>query len=327
MNKDNYLRSIDYLRVSITDKCNFRCVYCMPEEGIQLKNHHEILRLEEFLRIIKVAAGLGVKKIRLTGGEPLVRKGVVDFISKIKEIPGIEDIALTTNGALLADMAGALKKAGLNRINISLDTLVEEKFTQITRVGSLATVMKGIEKALAVGFEPVKLNVVVIAGFNFDEVLNFVALTKDKPLHVRFIELMPIGETDEWDKKKYISAGEILDIVKQEYQVVNSTGIKGAGPAKYMSIPGHLGSIGFITAMSNHFCNQCNRMRLTSEGKLRPCLHGDQELDLKALLRSNCSDQQLAKVIVKAIKEKPLQHRLKEKELSPREKMMFQIGG
>ncbi|MBS4026299.1 MAG: GTP 3',8-cyclase MoaA, partial [Clostridia bacterium] len=284
-------------------------------------------RLEEFLRIIKVAAGLGVKKIRLTGGEPLVRKGVVDFISKIKEIPGIEDIALTTNGALLADMAGALKKAGLNRINISLDTLVEEKFTQITRVGSLATVMKGIEKALAVGFEPVKLNVVVIAGFNFDEVLNFVALTKDKPLHVRFIELMPIGETDEWDKKKYISAGEILDIVKQEYQVVNSTGIKGAGPAKYMSIPGHLGSIGFITAMSNHFCNQCNRMRLTSEGKLRPCLHGDQELDLKALLRSNCSDQQLAKVIVKAIKEKPLQHRLKEKELSPREKMMFQIGG
>jgi cyclic pyranopterin phosphate synthase len=299
----------------------------MPEEGIQLKNHHEILRLEEFLRIIKVAAGLGVKKIRLTGGEPLVRKGVVDFISKIKEIPGIEDIALTTNGALLADMAGALKKAGLNRINISLDTLVEEKFTQITRVGSLATVMKGIEKALAVGFEPVKLNVVVIAGFNFDEVLNFVALTKDKPLHVRFIELMPIGETDEWDKKKYISAGEILDIVKQEYQVVNSTGIKGAGPAKYMSIPGHLGSIGFITAMSNHFCNQCNRMRLTSEGKLRPCLHGDQELDLKALLRSNCSDQQLAKVIVKAIKEKPLQHRLKEKELSPREKMMFQIGG
>jgi cyclic pyranopterin phosphate synthase len=327
MNKDNYLRSIDYLRVSITDKCNFRCVYCMPEEGIQLKNHHEILRLEEFLRIIKAAAGLGVKKIRLTGGEPLVRKGVVDFISKIKEIPGIEDIALTTNGALLADMAEALKKAGLNRINISLDTLVEEKFTQITRLGSLTTVMKGIEKAMAVGFEPVKLNVVIIAGFNFNEVLDFVALTKDKPLHVRFIELMPIGETGEWDKKKYISAGEILGIVKQEYQVVYSTGIKGAGPAKYMSIPGHLGSIGFITAMSNHFCNQCNRMRLTSEGKLRPCLHGEQELDLKTLLRGNCSDQQLAEVIVKAIKDKPLQHRLKEKELSPGEKMMFQIGG
>jgi cyclic pyranopterin phosphate synthase len=327
MNKDNFWRNIDYLRVSITDKCNFRCVYCMPEEGIQLKNHHDILRLEEFLRIINVAVGLGVKKIRLTGGEPLVRKGVVDFIRNIKEIPGVEDIALTTNGALLADMAESLKTAGLSRINISLDTLVEEKFTQITRVGSLAAVTKGIEKALAVGFEPIKLNVVIIAGFNFDELLNFVALTKNRPLHVRFIELMPIGETGEWDKKKFVSASEMLAVIKQVYQVSSSTGIKGAGPAKYMSVPGHLGSIGFITAMSNHFCHQCNRMRLTSEGRLRPCLHGDQEIDLKALLRSKCSDQQLAESIVKAIKRKPLQHSLKGQELSPGEKMMFQIGG
>lgn len=327
MNKDKFLRQIDYLRVSITDKCNFRCVYCMPEQGIELKHHQEILRLEEFLRIINVAAQLGVKKVRITGGEPLVRRGIVDFISSINEINGIDDIALTTNGALLEKMAVSLKRAGLRRINISLDTLISEKFSAITRVGSLETVLKGIDKSLEVGFEPVKINTVVINGFNFDEVLDFVALTKDKPLHVRFIELMPIGETEEWDEKKFVPADKILELIQAQYQVVSSTGVKGAGPAKYMTVPGHKGSIGFITAMSNHFCHQCNRIRLTSEGKLRPCLHGSNELDLKNLLRAGCTDQQLKEVFLQAINEKPGQHGLKERELSTKEKMMFQIGG
>lgn len=327
MSKDKFLRNIDYLRVSVTDKCNFRCIYCMPEEGIQLKDHNEILSLEEFLKIIKISAQLGIKKVRITGGEPLVRRNIVDFIGKVKAISGIEDVSLTTNGALLSEMAANLKQVGLDRVNISLDTLNKKKFEHITRLGQLDTVLAGIERALEVGFDPVKLNVVIINGFNFDEINEFVSLTKDKPLHVRFIELMPIGETDKWETNKFVSAEKMLQVIKSKHQVLDSAGIKGAGPARYMSIIGHQGSIGFISALSNHFCHQCNRMRLTSEGKLRPCLHSSQEIDLKSPLRKGYSDDELKQIIIGAIKDKPKQHRMGEDGWTAEQKKMFQIGG
>ncbi|MDW7675924.1 MAG: GTP 3',8-cyclase MoaA [Bacillota bacterium] len=327
MNKDKYLRKINYLRVSITDKCNFRCIYCMPEAGIQLKNHSEILSLEEFIKLISLSAEMGINKVRITGGEPLVRKGIVDFISEINKISGIDDISLTTNGALLKEKAVSLKEAGLSRVNISLDTLDESKFISITRTGDLQTVLAGIEKSIEVGFEPVKLNVVIMAGFNENEIFDFVELTREKPLHVRFIELMPIGETEKWDDSKYISSEAILNLINNKYQIINSTGIKGAGPAKYMTVVGHQGTIGFISALSNHFCSQCNRLRLTSEGMLRPCLHGSKEIDLRTPLRSGFSDDRLKEIILQALWEKPMKHSMKEEGWKAAEKMMYQIGG
>lgn len=327
MSQDLHMRQIDYLRVSVTDKCNFRCIYCMPEEGIELKNHKDIMRLEEFLHIITLGVEMGINKVRITGGEPLVRRGIVGFISKINQIPGIKDIALTTNGALLGQMAEQLKQAGLNRVNISLDTLDVDKFRSITRVGHLPTVVKNIDKALEVGFNPVKINVVIIKDFNYDEVLDFVSLTKNKPIHVRFIELMPIGETDKWEEDKFVPSEIILTKIKEHYQVINSTGVTGSGPAKYMSVVGHQGSIGFISALSSHFCHQCNRLRLTAEGKLRPCLHGSKEIDLKTPLRSGASDEELKEIILQAIKVKPQKHSMRELGWENAKKMMYQIGG
>ncbi len=327
MSQDLHMRQIDYLRVSVTDKCNFRCVYCMPEEGIELKNHKDILRLEEFLHIITLGVEMGINKVRITGGEPLVRKGIVGFISQINQIPGIKDIALTTNGALLGQMAEQLKQAGLNRVNISLDTLDINKFRSITRVGHLPTVLKNIDKALEVGFNPVKINVVIIKDFNYDEVLDFVSLTKNKPIHVRFIELMPIGETDKWEEDKFVPSEKILAKIKEHYQVINSTGVTGAGPAKYMSVVGHQGSIGFISALSSHFCHQCNRLRLTAEGKLRPCLHGSKEIDLKTPLRAGAPDEELKEIILQSIKIKPQKHSMREQGWENAKKMMYQIGG
>jgi GTP 3',8-cyclase len=326
--EDKYSREINYLRISITDRCNLRCVYCMPEEGIELKASEDILSFEEILNIVKAAVPLGIKKIRITGGEPLVRLGLTDFIKSLKAIPEIDDIALTTNATLLAKKALELKEAGLNRVNISLDTLKEDRFKHITRSGNLKDVWSGIEAAFAVGLSPVKINMVVMKGFNDDEIPDFVQLAKVYPLHVRFIELMPIGVSDDWSKGKHMSAREIITAIEEaQGTMVVTKEVIGNGPANYFQLAGAKGTIGFISALSNHFCGTCNRVRLTSEGCLRTCLHDATEIDLKKPLRGGAKPQELTEIIAESIREKPLQHRMIDEGWKNNTRVMSQIGG
>jgi len=254
--KDSYGREINYLRVSITDRCNLRCRYCMPEEGITKIEHYNILSLEEIYNLIRVASGLGIKKVRLTGGEPLIRKNIVQLISNIAGLSEIDDLALTTNGILFSDMAEELKNAGLKRVNISMDTMVGEKFKYITRGGNLEKVSDAVFKALELGMEPVKINTVVIKGFNDSEIMDFAALAYKYPLHIRFIEFMPVGDLLFWSQEKLISIDEIKKKIEQEYEIYEGSKIEGNGPAKYYHLQGGMGTIGFISPMSNHFCRR-----------------------------------------------------------------------
>jgi cyclic pyranopterin phosphate synthase len=306
---DSFQRPINYLRISVTDRCNLRCVYCMPEEGVTLMSHHDILTYEEIYTVAKVAAGLGINKVRLTGGEPLVRLGLADLVKMLAGIKGIDDLSLTTNGILLAEQAAALKKAGLRRVNISLDTLRPERFRQITRCGELEDTLKGIEAAHAVGLEPVKINMVVMAGINNDELIDFARKTIDDGWHVRFIEHMPVTENESIN---LVSAKEMkkrLDVLGKMEPIKLEV---GNGPAKYYRFPGAKGTVGFITPITEHFCYQCNRLRLTADGKLRPCLLSEQEIDLRGALRSGASPQELKRLIEKAIASKPERHYLSE---------------
>jgi len=336
MNKliDNLGREISYLRVSITDRCNYRCIYCKPEEQFEFIPHEEILRYEEIVEIIEEAVNLGVTKVRITGGEPLARKGVVDFIKKLREIKKLEDISLTTNGFFLSEYAEKLKEAGLNRVNISLDSLQEEKYKKITRGGSLEKALKGIDSALKAGLLPIKINTVLIRGINVDEVEDFIRLTLGRPLNIRFIEFMPSGEElkDNY-KDKFISVLEIKEKLIKKY-FLNPVKISIAnGPAKYYQIKGGQGTIGFITALSQHFCKTCNRIRLTSEGKLRPCLFSNMEVDIKQAIRNAKTDDKIIRSkiirnsIEKAISIKPEGHRLNEKFSNRDSFKMSKIGG
>ena len=325
--KDDCSREINYLRISVTDRCNLRCTYCMPREGIKPISHHEILRNEEIERLVRAAALVGINKIRLTGGEPLVRKGLLELIKLIAAVPEIDDIALTTNGVLLPDMAARLKEAGLKRVNISLDTLKPRRYEEVTRMGKIGDVWRGIEAALEQGFHPVKINVVAIRGFNNDEILDLVGLSFKYPLHVRFIELMPIGISDAWASYRHIPVFEIKDIIERgmgKLQEVKR--MDGNGPAKYYHLPGIQGSIGFISPVSDHFCSYCNRLRLTAEGRLRPCLYSNKEIDVKKPLRSNATDMELAKLFAQAIKLKPTRHNIGEG-WQEQDRIMSQIGG
>ncbi|WP_418791668.1 GTP 3',8-cyclase MoaA [Phosphitispora sp. TUW77] len=323
---DVFQRNINYLRISVTDRCNLRCVYCMPEEGVNLIEHKEILSHEEIIKVIKSAVMVGIRKIRFTGGEPLLRKGITSLIAGVNEIPEIDDIALTTNGILLPKMVLELKEAGLKRINISLDTLVPEKFYRITRGGSLAKVWLGIESALDAGFEPVKINTVVIRGFNDDEVYDFAELAAKMPLNVRFIELMPIGVSDLMDWTGFVATAELLERLLARYNLVPEK-VAGNGPAKSYRIPDAPGTIGFISPISNHFCALCNRLRLTSEGQLRPCLQSPLEIDLKTPLRSGATPEELAEVIRFAINSKPEKHNMEQTGWKGNRRIMTQIGG
>lgn len=325
--QDKFNRDINYLRVSVTDRCNLRCIYCMPEEGVALAEHDEVLRLEEIAGLVRSAAIVGIKKIRLTGGEALIRKGIVNLIEMINDIPDIEEIALTTNGILLADMAGQLRRAGLDRVNISLDTMNADKYARMTRGGQLSKVWLGIEAALENELFPVKLNVVAIKGFNDQEIVDFAELTQKMPLHVRFIELMPIGAGERMALGGFISSEEVLNQIKQKYNLEPVEDILGAGPAKYYRIPGGQGTIGVISAISNHFCNKCNRVRLTAEGQLRPCLCSPEEIDLKTPLRQGKNEEELADYITKAIKSKPEQHEMQKIGWAQNRRIMTQIGG
>lgn len=328
---DKYNRDINYLRVSITDRCNLRCVYCMPKEGLSLIGHDDILRYEEILRIIRVAVGMGIKKVRLTGGEPLIRRGLVEFISSLNKIEALKDISLTTNGILLEAYAERLFNAGLKRINISLDSLNAQKYAQITRGGDLKTVLRGIDEVFRIGFWPIKINIVAIKGFNDDEIIDFAKLTLDKPYQIRFIELMTVGRTGLNYDGKYISSDQIKSCIANSYWLEPVDGItnQNDGPAEMYKIRDGVGKIGFISPLSHKFCFKCNRLRLTSDGQIRSCLLSDEEFDLKQPLRNGCRDEDLMEIINDAIARKPLKHDLScsEEHIKKCVKSMSSIGG
>lgn len=316
---DHKGRTIDYLRVSLTDRCNLRCIYCMPEEGIVKKAHNDIIRFEDLEKVISSFATLGIKKVRFTGGEPLILKGIEKLIKYTSSLPLIEDVSLTTNGILLADMAEELKKAGLNRVNISLDTLNKEKFKEITRGGDLNKVLTAIEKCIDIDLKPVKINTVLMKGINDDEIEDFVLLTKDMPIHVRFIELMPIGEGLKYYEKNGMKIDEIIDKHKEFIHIKDKSNV-----ASVYKIDGAKGTVGFISPMSCKFCSDCNKVRLTSTGTIKPCLHSEEEIDIKPYFNDN---QMLMKVIADAIYNKPDEHNLETDKKSKTDKMMYQIGG
>jgi cyclic pyranopterin phosphate synthase len=307
---DNNDRHINYLRVSITDRCNLRCVYCMPKEGVSAIGHNDILTYEEILRVIKTAVQTGIVKVRVTGGEPLVRRGVVGFLNSLKTINGLKDISLTTNGILLENFAEGLFNAGIQRINVSLDSLNPEKYASITRGGNLKTVLRGIDKVEKTGFSPIKINVVVIKGANEDEVLDFAKLSIEKPYQVRFIELMPVGEAGADNNDKHLSNDSVMEKIKKHHILEPVSGLRNKtdGPARIYRIQGGKGEIGFISPVSHHFCESCNRLRLTADGYLRACLLSDEELDLKDPLRSGCNDSELEDLIKTIIAKKPTRY-------------------
>jgi cyclic pyranopterin phosphate synthase len=333
---DTFNRPVNYLRISVTDRCNLRCIYCMPAEGINLLSHNDILTYEEITTIVRLAAELGINKLRLTGGEPLVRIRLPELVAMLAKIDTIDDISLTTNGALLRNYAGELKRAGLKRVNVSLDSLNEDKFERITRHRKLSDVLQGIEAAKACGLNPVKINMVVMRGINDDEILDFAKLTITEGWHVRFIELMPFVTDNPPEghsagrkaniQSQFMPADEIMEHLNSLGELKPCLPIKGNGPAKYFRFPQASGTVGFITPVSQHFCFNCNRLRLTAEGKLRPCLLSDQEIDLRQPLRSGASAEKLKQVITEAIQTKPKEHQLSRGRTS-KKRLMSQVGG
>ncbi len=318
---DQFERQIHYLRLSVTDLCNLKCQYCMPEEGIDKKLHQDILRIEEYLKLVEVMTDLGVDKIRLTGGEPLIRKGIVDLVAGITALNKVKDLAITTNGTLLKKYAKALKEAGLNRVNISIDTLDPQKYKDITRGGNLQDVLDGIQAAKEVGLLPIKLNVVLINGFNTDEVKDFIELA-DEDIDVRFIELMPIGQVADWSKDQFISNEAILKRHEEAFAIDPG---EQFGPATYYQKKNGKGRVGFINPISNHFCATCNRVRMTADGKLKLCLHTNEEFDLKPLLEE---DRETARQVLHAyIHQKPKEHHLNDQSFEPIVRDMNRIGG
>lgn len=292
----------------------------MPSEGIFKKNHEEILRHEEIIKIVEEAAKLGVNKIRLTGGEPLIRKGIIDLVSKISKIENIDDLSLTTNGLLLPEKIKALKKAGLNRVNLSVDTLDPIKYKEITRGGDLSKVLESIKMLLEEDMVPIKINVVLIGGFNLNEIENFVELTRNDLIHVRFIELMPIGEASLWNKTNFVSNDEVLKRVKLIPIESDDVG----SPATYYKLEGGIGKVGLINPISCSFCSDCNRLRITSDGKIKPCLHSNEEIDLLDALRNNGD---ISEILKYAVEIKPEKHNINEKDFVPITRNMNRIGG
>lgn len=308
-------RTVDYLRLSVTDLCNFRCQYCMPETGICKRQHREILSVEDCIEIGTAAVACGVKKIRLTGGEPLVRRGILEICRGLRAIPGLQELCLTTNGSLLPEMAQALRDAGVDRLNISIDSLQPEKFQQITRCGKLEDVLNGIQAAEKAGFQDLKLDTVLIGGFNGDEVGDFIALTKDHPWEVRFIELMPMGPCSTWPASCFLSADSIL----QRFSALQPLDTQGV--ARRYHLPDAQGTVGLISPLSHHFCDQCSRIRITADGNLKGCLHAKEELSLFGL-----HGDKLTEAIRQGILQKPRQHHLTERP-SDTPRRMNQIGG
>jgi GTP 3',8-cyclase len=328
---DRFNRDINYLRISVTDRCNLRCLYCLPKEGVSQIGHDDILRYEEIVRIVSVASRIGIAKVRITGGEPLVRKGITAFVASLQALGVIDDISITTNGILLAEFAFPLFAAGMRRINISLDSLEAEKYTRITRGGDLQAVLRGIEAARAAGFSPIKINTVAIRGFNEEEVTAFARLTLETPYQVRFIELMPMGAASFSDTGTYLSNELVREAIAAAFPLEPMLAERNRedGPARLYKIAGAQGEIGFISPLSSHFCHTCNRLRLTADGHLRACLLSDTEVDLKDPLRQGCSDDEIEGLIREAIVAKPGNHSLTLDDYAVKKcvKNMSAIGG
>ena len=301
---DSFQRGISYLRISVTDRCNLRCVYCMPPEGIPLVSHDDILSFEEILLVVRASVEMGIDKIRITGGEPLVRTGVADLIQMISSVKGVKDISMTTNGTMLARYAEDLVEAGLHRINISLDTLKPDRFKQITRTGELPDTLKGIEAARKAGLNPVKINMVPMQGINDDEIVDFARMTVESGWHVRFIELMPLNRTAE-----FVPSNVLRKKIEALGMLEPFHGIAGNGAARYFSLPGAAGTIGFISPVSEPFCKECNRLRLSATGMLFPCLFSDNGVDIKTPVRNNADLEAIKHLIAAAIAAKPQNHR------------------
>ena len=322
---DSYGRRINYLRLSVTDRCNLRCSYCMPAGGVPKLGHGDMLSYEDMYRVAGEAVSLGIEKIRVTGGEPLVRKGLLRFLGRLAGLPGLKELVLTTNGMLLSELARPLRQAGVQRLNISLDSLRPETFTRITRGGDLAKVLDGIAAAEDAGFPPVKINMVVMRGVNDDELLDFAALTLHKPYTVRFIEYMPTLREEGWNSQ-CMAGGEILELIGRHYSLLPMVGAEMAGPARNFKISGAAGAIGIITPISGHFCDSCNRIRVTAAGVLRGCLFADSGVDLKPLLL-NEDNGLLRETLQRIVTGKPGRHHLAEDVSEHGAVAMSRIGG
>ncbi|MGB8455514.1 MAG: GTP 3',8-cyclase MoaA [Anaerocolumna sp.] len=321
---DQHGRKIDYMRISVTDRCNLRCNYCMPKDGIECLDHRDILTYEEIDMAVEAAAGLGIRKIKITGGEPLVRKGIVNLVHMLKNIQGIKEVTMTSNGILLKDMAKGLQAAGLDGINISLDTLDRDKFKQLTRYDKLGEVLQGIDEAIKTGIKT-KLNCLPVKDFNEDELIKIAELANNG-IDVRFIEMMPIGLGKGYQLIPYQKVKEKLEASYGDSVI--STDKHGNGPAIYYDFEGLKGSIGFITAMSNEFCGDCNRIRLTAEGELKLCLHYNEGIFLKPYLRNQISMDKLQFIMEEAIRQKPAHHCFHDRTVQDAEqRKMVQIGG
>ncbi len=307
---DAHDRRITYLRLSLTDRCNLRCQYCMPAEGLNWIPHEAVLQDDEIVTLLEtVFLPLGLQKLRLTGGEPLLRKGLPDLVSRIAALPGMTDLALTTNGIYLAGLAERLRAAGLQRINVSLDSLKPERFAEITRGGDIEKVRQGIARAVAAGLDPVKVNMVVIPGTNDDEILDFAEWTLSEKVHVRFIEMMHVGDRNFFEERKYVPVEALITTIRERHGLdVGTQPVTGNGPARIFQIPGALGTIGFISPMSHTFCDTCNRIRLTADGQIKACLMRPEEQDLLGLLRRGASPEEMQQLVRNSLGSKPEHH-------------------
>ena len=314
--KDRYGRTIKYLRLSVTDLCNCRCVYCMGENGVPRLPHSAILSFEEIEEIVRAAVSLGVTKVRLTGGEPLVRRGIDELVRRLRGIEGVEELAMTTNGARLAEYAEALKEAGLDRLNVSLDTLDPEKFRRITRIGELRDTLDGLDAARRAGFERIKLNTVLMGGVNDDEIAEIAALAKDGAFDVRFIELMPIGECTDWDRRRFLPAERVLEYMPKGERVPSD------GVAELWRPAGFRGTVGLIRPLSHRFCADCDRIRVTADGCLKPCLHSAREIPLRGK-----HGEALVSTIAEGMQTKPREHHMADGHASESRRGMNRIGG
>lgn len=322
--QDSYGREIQYVRVSVTDRCNLRCRYCMPEEGVEKKQHADILSFDDILRVCSCFATMGINRVKVTGGEPLVRKGVVSLIAALKQLSGIEKVTLTTNGILLPSFASGIKDAAIDGVNISLDTLDPDKYRILTRGGNVADVLAGLDAALAVGIAPVKINCVPVKGVDAGDILRVAALARTRPVHVRFIEMMPMGKGAEFTApdRSWIRA-----ILEEAYGVLASCDdVSGNGPAKYYRLADFLGRIGFIDTLDHGLCGRCNRLRLTSDGTLKACLHMDRGVSLKPAL-ANSDDVLLEDAVRRAIAGKPRHHAFSQPTSDSDSRSMSEIGG
>jgi len=324
---DTLAREITYLRISITDRCNLRCFYCAPVQEMVKVTHADILRYEEFLHLAEIAVSLGMRKLRVTGGEPLIRKGVADFVAALHRLPGVAEVCLTTNGILLAEQAPALWSAGLRRLNISLDSLNPDRYRRLTGGGDYHRVWEGIHAAADQGFHPLKLNCVILRGVNDDELLDFARLSREHPYHIRFIEFMPLGSASPWRRDYFLPSAEILARLAPLGPLEELPPDPAAGPARRFRFPGAPGEIGFISPLSQHFCGTCNRLRLTADGRLRPCLLDRREIDLKGALRRGASRQELVALFQEAARAKPVCHPAAVQDLAAGPRPMMGIGG